>query len=323
MAEITLKVIQVRDLTPHIKMFEFVAADGGDLPAFAAGAHIDIETGNGRRSYSLANDPNERHRYVTAVLKEHNGEGGSRWMHDALKVGDIVSATDPIQNFPLVEDAGKSLLLGGGIGITPLLAMSYRLTAVGADFHLHYCTRTPEETPFLAEIKALLGDKVTFHHDGGDVSKGIKLKEVFGNRPHNAHLYVCGPAGLLRATREATAHWPEDAVHYELFASSLSNEEREAAAEYPDEEFEVELARSGVILTIPAHRSILDVLLDNDYGPPFACEEGWCGVCTIGLISGKADHRDEFLSDADKAANEKIQICISRALPGEKLVLDF
>jgi ferredoxin-NADP reductase len=323
MAEITLKVIQVKDLTPHIKMFEFVAADGGDLPAFAAGAHIDIETGNGRRSYSLANDPSERCRYVTAVLKEPSGKGGSRWMHEALKVGEIVSSTEPIQNFPLVEDAGKSLLLGGGIGITPLLAMSYRLNAVGADFHLHYCTRTPEETPFLAEIKALLGEKVTFHHDGGDVSKGIKLTEVFGHRPHNAHLYVCGPAGLLRATRDATAHWPEDAVHYELFASSLSNEEREAPADYPDGEFEVELARSGVILTIPAHRSILDVLLDNDYGPPFACEEGWCGACTVGLISGKADHRDEFLSDADKAANEKIQICISRALPGEKLVLDF
>ncbi|CAM9619207.1 unnamed protein product [Phaeothamnion confervicola] len=323
MAELELKVTQVKGLTPNIKMFEFVAAHGGDLPPFAAGAHIDIKTGSGIRSYSLANNPNERHRYVTAVLREKTGTGGSRWMHEELKPGITIKSSEPIQNFPLVENADKSLLLGGGIGITPLLAMSHRLLELGADFHLYYCTRSAEDTAFYSEVKALLGDKVTFYHDGGDVSKGINLKQVFGSRPHNAHLYVCGPAGLLNATKTATAHWPADAVHFELFSSARTDEQRAAIAARTNEEFEVELAQSGVTLTIPADRSILDVLLDNGFGVPYACEDGWCGACTIPLISGKADHRDEFLSDADKAANQKIQVCISRAKPGEKLVLDM
>ncbi len=323
MAELELKVTLVKDLTPNVKLFEFGAANGGDLPPFQAGAPIDLKTGSGIRSYSLANNPNERHRYVTAILREPAGKGGSRWMHESITPGITIKSSAPIQNFPLIESADKSLLLGGGIGITPLLAMSHRLLEIGADFHLYYCTRSVEETAFYDEAKALLGDKVTFYHDGGDVSKGIKLKEVFGSRPHGAHLYVCGPAGLLNATKAATSHWPPESVHYELFASSRTDEERAAVAARTSEEFEVELAQSGVTLTIPADRSILDVLLDNGYGLPYACEDGWCGACTIGLISGKADHRDEFLSDADKAANKKIQVCVSRAAPGEKLVLDL
>jgi ferredoxin-NADP reductase len=323
MAELELKVTEVKGLTPNIKMFEFVAADGSELPPFAAGAHIDIKTGNGVRSYSLANDPKERHRYVTAVLREHTGQGGSRWMHETLQPGITFKSSEPIQNFPLIESAEKSLLLGGGIGITPLLAMSHRLLEIGADFHLYYCTRSAEDTAFYDEIKTLLGDRVTFYHDGGDVSQGIKLKDVFGNRPQGAHLYVCGPAGLLNATRDATSHWPPETVHFELFASAKTAEERAEIEARANEEFEVELAQSGVTLTIPADRSILDVLLDNGYGLPYACEDGWCGACTIGLVSGKADHRDEFLSDADKAANKKIQVCVSRAMPGEKLVLDL
>ena len=323
MAELELKVTQVKDLTPTIKMFELVAADGGQLPAFQAGAHIDISTPNGVRSYSLANDPKERHRYVTAILKEHGGRGGSRWMHENLKVGDVIKSTEPIQNFPLVESAPKSLLLGGGIGITPLLAMSHRLKDIGGDFHLYYCTRAAADTAFYDEVKALLGDRVTFYHDGGDPSKGINLKQVFASRPHAAHLYVCGPAGLLRAVRDATSHWPESSVHFELFASSLSDEERAVNAAKVNAPFEIQLAQSGETFTVPADRTILDVLLDNGYGLPYACEDGWCGACTIGLVSGKADHRDEFLSDADKKANNKIQVCVSRALPGEKLVLDM
>ena len=323
MAELELKVTLVKDLTSNIKMFEFVAIDGGDLPPFAAGAHLDIKTNSGIRSYSLANNPKERHRYVTAVLRDNAGKGGSRWMHEAIKPGITVKSTEPIQNFPLVASADKSLLLGGGIGITPLIAMSYHLLDVSADFHLYYCTRSVEDTAFYQEIKALLGNRVTFYHDGGDVSKGINLKQVFGNRPHNAHLYVCGPAGLLNATKGATSHWPENTVHFELFSSARTDAERATIAARTTEAFEVELAKSGVTFTIPADRSILDVLLDNGFGVPYACEDGWCGACTIPLISGKADHRDEFLSDADKAANEKIQVCISRAMPGEKLVLDM
>jgi vanillate O-demethylase ferredoxin subunit len=296
------------------------------LPAFEAGSHIDIRTGNGLlRSYSLANDPTETNRYVTAILKEPEGGGGSKWMHEEVQVGDVIESSGPIQNFPLGETEPLSILLGGGIGITPLMAMVYRLKAERRSCHLHYCTKTPEDTAFMGEIETLLGDDVTFYHDGGDPTKGIKLGEVFGTRPEGAHLYVCGPAGLIRAAREATAHWPEGTVHYELFTSARTEEETAeiAAKAGADEEFEVELSRSGQSFTIPADKTILDVLIDGGFGVPYACEEGWCGACVIDLVSGKADHRDEVMSDSEKAANEKIQVCVSRALPGEKLVLDL
>ncbi|MDX1484234.1 MAG: PDR/VanB family oxidoreductase [Alphaproteobacteria bacterium] len=326
MSDLELKVTAIEELTPSIKMFEFVNAQGGDLPAFQAGAHIDVRTGAGViRSYSLCNDPKERHRYVTAVLRETEGGGGSKWMHDELKVGDVVTTSPPLQNFPLDERAPLSILLAGGIGITPLLAMGHRLKAQRLPCHLHYCTKSPEETAFMEEVKALFGDDVTFHHDGGDPSKGIDLKATFAQRPEGAHLYICGPAGLIRAAQEASDHWPEEAVHIELFTSARTEEEAAeiAARSADDEGFEVELARSGQTLTIPPDKSILDVLIDNGFGVPYACEEGWCGACVIDLLGGKADHRDEVLSDAEKESNSKIQVCVSRAKPGEKLVLDL
>jgi ferredoxin-NADP reductase len=326
MADLELKVTDIRDLTANIKMYELRAAKGGDLPAFDAGAHIDFKLPNGLiRSYSLANDPKEHDRYVTAILRDAKGQGGSMWMHDNVKVGDILVSTPPLQNFPLVEDAANTVLLAGGIGITPILAMGYRLKALGRKVHLHYCSRSPEDTAFMDEVKRVFGSDVTFHHDGGDPSKGIKLTEVFKNYPAGTHLYVCGPGGLLRAVRDAVAHWPEGTVHFELFASAKTEEQAAAeAASQENFEFEVELARSGVTLTIPADRTILDVMIEEGFGVPYACEEGWCGACVIPMISGKADHRDEVLSDAEKAANTKIQVCISRAAaPGEKLVLDM
>jgi vanillate O-demethylase ferredoxin subunit len=326
MFELALKVSAIKELTSGIKMFEFVRADDGELPPFDAGAHIDIRTGNGLlRSYSLANDPAETNRYITAILKEPEGGGGSKWMHEEVDVGQVIESTAPIQNFPLADDVPLTILLGGGIGITPLLAMGYKLKALGQTCHLHYCTKAPEDTAFLDEVKALFGEDVTFHHDGGDPSQGIKLTEVFGTHPEGAHIYICGPAGLIRAARDATDHWPEGTVHYELFTSARTDEETAeiTARAAGDQEFEIELSRSGQTFTVPADKSILDVLIDAGFGVPYACEEGWCGACIIPLLGGKADHRDEVMSDSEKEANDKIQVCISRALPGEKLVLDM
>jgi vanillate O-demethylase ferredoxin subunit len=324
MPDLELKVTKVRDLTSNIKMFELVNAKGGDLPAFEAGAHIDFKLPDGKiRSYSLANDPTETGRYVTAILKDVNGKGGSVWMHENVKEGDVLTATEPLQNFPLVEDAANSILLAGGIGITPMLAMGYRLKVLGKKVHLHYCSRSAEETAFMDEVKQLFGADVTFHHDGGDPSKGINLKETFKDHPEGTHLYVCGPVGLLNATRDAVSHWPEGTVHFELFTSARSDEQVAEMASRENFAFEVELKQSGVTLTIPPDRSILDVMIEEGYGVPYACEEGWCGACVIPMLGGKADHRDEVLSDAEKAANDKIQVCISRALPGEKLILDM
>jgi ferredoxin-NADP reductase len=323
MPDLDLKVAAIDKLTPQIKRFALVAADGGPLPAFTAGAHIDVFTGNGlTRSYSLAGDPADPSRYVTAVLREPKG-GGSAWMHDMVKVGDVLKASGPTNNFPLDPTAGRHHLIAGGIGITPMLAMGHALGRGEAPFKLDYCTKSLEETAFLDEVKEIFGDAVSFHHDGGDPKKGIDLKATLAVRPDNTHLYLCGPAGLLRAAREASAHWPDKAVHYELFSSALSDHERAEVKARANQPFEIELAQSGLTLTVPADKTILQVLNENGIPVIKVCEEGYCGTCQVTLLGGKADHRDEVLADDEKASNTLIQVCISRAMPGEKLILDL
>lgn len=324
MATLELRVQSVHELTPDIKSFELVSSEGGSLPDFEAGAHVDVETGAGVwRSYSLANDPTEQNRYLTAVLREVDGGGGSKWMHDNVSEGDVLTIREPSNNFPLDEEADEHILIAGGIGVTPMLAMVHRLKAIGAKYTFHYCTKAPELTAFREDLTALCGDNVILHHDGGDPSKGIKLTEVLAERPEGAHLYICGPSGLLNAAKEAADHWPLYSVHVELFSSALSGKSDEETDSSVDEAFEIELAKSGMTLTVPADKSIMEVLEDAGVEVDYVCREGWCATCETPMLSGKADHRDEVLDDEEKAANERIQICVSRALPGEKLILDL
>ncbi len=323
MSQIKLKVTDIQDLTQNIKMFEFKSADGGHLPSWEAGSHIDFQIDEHmRRSYSLANKPGDTEHYVTAILREENGSGGSKFMHDKVSVGDeLIIAEPPTNHFPLDEKATKHLLIGGGIGITPLLAMGHRLKAMEADFHLHYCTKSKEETAFYDEVIDVFGaDGVTFHHDGGDPANGIKLDTVLSAQEDGQHLYLCGPAGLINAARDASAHWREGMVHFELFASAKSEDDK-ADAPAGDQPFDVELKESGLTFTVPADTTIIELLWANDVDVMYACEDGWCGNCKVGLISGKADHRDEFLDEDDR--ENFIQVCVSRAMPGEKLVLDI
>ena len=324
MDTLTLKVQEIEQLTSGIKKFVFQAPNAADLPSFSAGAHIDLQLENGLiKSYSLANDPSETNRYVTAILREADGAGGSVYMHDEVSVGDELTATPPQNSFEISDDASQHIFLAGGIGITPLLAMGYTLVAEGKDCHLHYCSKSVEETAFMDEVKALFGDNHTFYHDGGNPANGIDLTETFSAQPDGAHVYICGPAGLLNAAREATSHWRDGSVHFELFSSAKTEEEKaaDAAQAEGDGAFEIELAQSGKTLTVPADKSILQVLWDNDIEVLHACEEGWCGNCVVDYLSGGVDHRDEVLDDTDRET--KIQVCISRALPGEKIVLDL
>lgn len=323
MSELKLKVSDIRELTPDIKAFVLEAAESGDLPRWEAGAHIDFLLENGlRRSYSLANDPSEPGAYRTAILREANGGGGSKWMHDNVSLGDILTTTAPANNFPLSPDAKKHMLLAGGIGITPLLAMGYALKASGADYVLHYCSKSAEQTAFMDEVKAVFDGRVHFHHDGGDPSKGIKLDEVLADPEDGTHLYICGPGGLINAARAAAGHWPSGTVHFELFSSARTDDQKQEIADREDGSFEVELAKRGVTLTILADQSIFEVLFDNGVMVPSACEEGWCGNCAVGLIEGEVDHRDECLSEEERETT--MQVCVSRAAPGvKKLVLDL
>ncbi len=324
MADLNLRVTKIETLTSGIKSFWLESGDGALLPEWTAGAHL-VFTLNGalKKSYSLAGDPAVRDHYLTAILREEGGEGGSKYMHDVVAVGDILTASQPQNNFHLAETAKKHLLIAGGIGVTPLLAMSHTLKSQGADFHLHYCSKARQGTAFADEIETLFAEHVTFHFDGGDPSKGIKLNEILAQPDDGQHLYICGPGGLLNATREAARHWPDGTVHFELFSSTRSDEEKQtiAQAAQGDQPFEIKLMSNGKQLAVPADQSIFEVLRDNGIMLPSACEEGWCGNCVATYTAGEVDHRDECLDDDERKT--QLQTCVSRAAAGEVLVLDL
>jgi vanillate O-demethylase ferredoxin subunit len=263
------------------------------------------------------NDQGETHRYCIAVLREPAGRGGSAWMHDVLREGDVLRTSAPANNFRLSEAGEHHTLIAGGIGVTPILSMAARLQELGRDYTLHYCARDPAHAAFAEEIASRHGDRAAFYYDGGDPARGLDVTALLRTRPAAAHAYVCGPAGLIRATREAGRDWPQRTVHYELFKGS----EADVAARVTDQPFDVVLQRSGQVFNIPADRSILDVLKASGLRIKSLCKEGVCGTCRVGVISGAVEHRDDCLDDDDRG--EAMQVCVSRAMPGETLVLDL
>lgn len=314
-----LKVAAVTDLTPAIKQFDLVSGDGTPLPPFQAGAYITFAAGDaGNRSYSLCGDVTESGRYVIAVQCEDAGEGGSLWMHQKVTEGTALQTSTPVCDFGLSEEADRHLLIAGGIGITPILAMTRELDRRDADFAVHYCARTLESTAFHAEMEKDFGANTTFHFDGGDLANGIDLDAVLGTPVNGTHIYVCGPSGLMDAVIEGAKAkgWPEDAIHSEYFSAPSDPDQ-------VNEPFQVKLATSGRILDVPADKSILEVLCESGVGVESSCESGVCGTCRTGLVGGVADHRDMVLSDEEKSENTDIMVCVSRAKEGEVLVLDL
>ena len=292
-----------------IASFEFRRADGGELPRFAAGAHIDVHLRPGCvRQYSLCNDPRERHRYVVAVQREEAGRGGSRAMHDELRIGQGVTLGVPRNFFPLAPAATRHLLLAGGIGVTPMMAMVAELEAGQRDFVLHYCTRTPERTAFRARAEALAAaGRCVVHHDLGDPARGLDVRALLREPEPGTHLYYCGPPGFMAAVAAACAHWPAGTVHCEYFSSPADR-----AAEAPrNEPFRIRLARSGVDLDVPADKSIADVLVENDVFIETSCKEGYCGTCLTRYLGGEPEHRDTVLDDDDR--KEFVLVCCARA----------
>lgn len=315
----TLKVKSITVEAEDIKSFELVDPNDSALPAFEAGAHVDVMApGEIARQYSLSNDPVEMHRYVIGVLREPAGRGGSAAMHDKLNEGDLIRITSPSNNFPLSDKADRHLLIAGGIGITPMLAMARSLARTGQDWEMHYCTRSPEKTAFRDLLSAPpYAGRVTFHHDGGDPSKGVDLKALLGPVVEGTHVYCCGPTGLMNAVQAAADHWPSGTVHFEYFSTDGDTGPRD-----DDGSFEIEIASTGQILTVPADKTALDVLNDNGFNIPFMCSEGICGTCITDVLEGEPDHRDMVLDDDEKESNELITVCCSRA-KSKRLKLDL
>lgn len=318
-------LLQVRAITEEaegIRSFELTDPDGLDLPPFAAGSHVDLTVPGGPiRQYSLYNDPAERHRYCIAVLREPAGRGGSRLMHDAVQVGDLLQVSAPRNTFPLEETAECHLLIAGGIGVTPLLSMISRLQRIGAPFVLHYCTRSPERTAFRAALEPLAATgRVRFHHDGGDPSRGLDVVALLeGIADERAHLYCCGPAGLMSAVRRAAAGWSSSRLHFEHFAAPVAPRST-AGAVTAEAVFEVELASSGRVLTVRPEQSILSVLEAAGLSPDSSCEAGICGACRTRYVGGEVDHRDVVLTDVER--EDHLMICVSRS-KCPRLILDL
>jgi ferredoxin-NADP reductase len=301
-----------------INSYELVSPSGDELAPFSAGSHIDFHLANGMiRSYSLVNDPRERHRYVVAVNRDSAGRGGSSFIHDNLRAGDVVAVSHPRNNFALCEDAELSVLIAGGIGITPLLSMIRRLDGLKRPWKLFYAARTRRAAAFLDELDALRPDahlNVRVDLDDERSGRVFDLAAIVKTAPTSAHLYCCGPAPMLRAFEAVTAERTADHVHVEYFHA------REAPATAGG--FEVCLARSNRTIAVEAGRTILDALLDAGIAANHACTEGVCGTCETRVIDGVPDHRDQFLSKEEQAANRTIMICCSGA-KSRSLVLDL
>jgi vanillate O-demethylase ferredoxin subunit len=301
-----------------INSYDLVSPTGGDLAPFTAGSHVDLHLSNGMvRSYSLVNDQRERHRYVIAVNKDAAGRGGSRFVHDNMRVGDTIQVSYPRNNFALHEGAELSVLIAGGIGITPLFSMVRQLETLGRPWELFYAARTRSAAAFLDNLNALRPDVGrNLHLDFDDKRSGrvFDLAAIVKNAPACTHLYCCGPLPMLEAFEAATADCPTDHVHVEYFQA------REARAIAGG--FEVRLARSNRTIAVEAGKTILDALLDAGIAANHACAEGVCGTCETRVIDGTPDHRDQFLSKDEQAANKSIMICCSGA-KCRTLVLDL
>jgi len=301
----------------QIHSFELRPTGQPLLPPFTAGAHIDLLLPNGlTRSYSLVNPQSERHRYVVAVSLDAASRGGSRFVHESLRVGDTLRISAPRNNFPLAEGAPHSLLIAGGIGITPLWCMVQRLHELGRSWELYYCARTPDHAAFLEPLEALgaADQRVRLNFDGVPGGKMLDLRAVVQAAAPDAHIYCCGPNSMLAAFEEATQGRASATVHVEYFTA------RSGPAESGG--FTVVLARSGRSIPVPPGKTILDALLDADVDVPYSCTEGVCGTCELGVIEGVPDHRDLVLSKEEREANRSIMVCCS-GCKSDKLVLDW
>lgn len=312
-----LRVNAIHNETRVIKSFELVDPEGLDLPPFTAGSHVDVTLPDGQvRQYSLCNPPADRQRYVLGVLHEPAGRSGSRQMHERVTEGDVLQVSMPRNHFPLDEAAARHMLIAGGIGITPLMAMVARLRVTNAAFVLHYCTRDEDNTAFRALLGAPeLDAQVRFHHDGGVPGRGLDIAALLATVEAETHVYCCGPAGLMAAVKAASADWPRRQIHFEHFAAPV-----EAAPAGVFGSFEVEIASSGAVYPVPPERSILSVLLGEGIAIDSSCEAGVCGTCMTRYLSGTPDHRDFVLSDAEQ--RDHVMVCVSRA-KSARLVLDL
>ncbi|MDB5929119.1 MAG: ferredoxin [Polaromonas sp.] len=316
---LSVRVARKQPEAVDIATFELVSVNGSALPAFSAGSHVDVHLPGGpTRQYSLCNAPSESDRYLIGVLRDPASRGGSEAMHAQIAEGQLLQISAPRNHFPLAHDAKRHLLLAGGIGVTPILCMAERLANMGADFEMHYCTRSPERTAFRQRIAASsFAPKVSFHFDDGAAGQKLDLAGLLAAPASGTHLYVCGPKGFMDAvlgTARASG-WPEAQLHYEFFAGTVT-------ASSSDASFEVQLASSGKVVVVRTGKTVVQALADAGVEVQVSCEQGVCGTCLTRVLQGTPDHKDMYLTPEEQAANDQFTPCCSRSL-SPRLVLDL
>lgn len=311
-------VTERRRETDAIATFELRARDGGELPVFTAGAHIDLYLPNGLvRSYSLTNDQNERDRYVIGVARDAASRGGSRYVHEHVQAGTELTIDYPRNNFELDETAPRSIFVAGGIGITPILSMTRRLERLGRPWTLHYCTRTRAHAAFLDILTApgaFQHGEVILRFDQEPGATMLDLDALTASAEPGTHLYCCGPTPMLAAFESAVAKRPDCVGHVEYFANT------QAAATGGG--YDVVLAKTQKTIAVPEGKSILDALLEAGVDAPYSCHEGVCGTCETRVLEGVPDHRDLVLSKSEHESGKVMMICVS-GCKGKRLVLDM
>lgn len=298
--------------------YELTSVDGQPLPAFTAGAHIDVQLPNGMiRQYSLCNHPEERHRYLIGVLRDAASRGGSRNLHEQILPGARLLISEPRNLFPLAPEARRSLLFAGGIGITPILCMAEHLAQSGAAFELHYCARSRERAAFIERLRqSPYADRVFLHFDEEPATM-LDAARVLAAPSEDLHLYVCGPGGFMQHVLDTAKvqGWQENCVHREYFAAAPTDTRADGS-------FSVKVASSGQVFEVPADRSVVQVLESHGIEIPVSCEQGVCGTCLTRVLEGVPEHRDMFLTEAEQACNDQFTPCCSRSKT-PLLVLDI
>jgi ferredoxin-NADP reductase/phenylpropionate dioxygenase-like ring-hydroxylating dioxygenase large terminal subunit len=305
---------------------KFAAAEGiagfelrpvkGQLPTFQPGAHIDVHLPNGLiRQYSIVNGPGETETYIIGVKREADSKGGSACLHDAVREGDVLAISEPRNNFPLRRDGLNTILIAGGIGVTPLLAMAQVLAHQGLPHAFHYFAQNQAQLAFTERLDGLKASLVAYLGLSPQAT-AAKLREILQTYRPKTHVYLCGPGPMLEAARRIASEqgWPDEAVLFEYFKNANPIDDSSS--------FDVALARSCITFRVPAGQTILGAMREAGVDMPSSCEQGACGTCIAAVIEGEPDHQDVYLNDAERRAGTKILTCVSRA-KSARLVLDL
>jgi vanillate O-demethylase ferredoxin subunit len=313
MEKIKARITERKQLAEDAVGFRIEAATGR-LPQWESGAHISVFLPGGIiRQYSLCGDP---HRfdgtYSLGVLREPKSRGGSVYLADRAKVGDVLEITSPMNHFPLKKDGQKYFLFAGGIGITPILSHAYALKSLGKNIEFHYCSRTAKKMAFQAELLQLGSQpavEVSFHYDDGPEGQRLNLETVLQNAGREDYILLCGPEGFMKWVEGKCAQAGID--RNRILSESFVPAAETHTSTNNEDQFEVQIQSTGAVYTIPPDQSIADVLISNGIDVALSCSAGICGICVTPYVSGDVIHNDSVLSDEDR--DHEMTICCSRA----------